>query len=386
MERRTNQILFALLRSAVFGAKLTEEERDNYSEELFQDLLAMASKHDVAHLLALGMKKNDLISKENTGIEKHILKAVFRRERLEFEYEKLCDALEKAQIPFLPLKGSVIRKYYPEPWMRTSCDIDILVHEEDTERAKEMLVDRLGYNYRSKSSHDLSFFTATKVHIELHYDLVEDGLILNSSSVLKTVWDTATVRPNGYWHEMPDEMFYFYHIAHMAKHLENGGCGVRPFLDLWILDHMEGADHAKRDGLLKKGELLTFANVARRLSRIWFGGEEHDPVTQQMENYILRGGVYGNGENRVAVQQRKKGGAVKYALSKFFLPYETLKFHYPILERYRWLMPIMQVRRWGKLIFCGHLRRSVKELRYNSSVSDAEAEKTKVFLENIGLM
>ena len=54
------------------------------------------------------------------------------------EYENLCSAFEKAQIPFLPLKGSVIRKYYPEAWMRTSCDIDILVHDEDVGRAKEI--------------------------------------------------------------------------------------------------------------------------------------------------------------------------------------------------------------------------------------------------------
>ena len=84
----------------------------------------MSAKHDVIHLLALGLKQNELISKENSEIEKYILKAVFRYERLRYEYNNLCDALEKAQIPFIPLKGSVIRKYYPEAWMRTSCDID----------------------------------------------------------------------------------------------------------------------------------------------------------------------------------------------------------------------------------------------------------------------
>ena len=48
-----------------------------------------------------------------------------------------CNALEKAQIPFVPLKGSVIRKYYPEAWMRTSSDIDVLVHKEDVEKTTD---------------------------------------------------------------------------------------------------------------------------------------------------------------------------------------------------------------------------------------------------------
>lgn len=47
MDQRTIQILFVLLRSAIRGTKLTEEERNNYSPDLLQDLLKITSKHDV---------------------------------------------------------------------------------------------------------------------------------------------------------------------------------------------------------------------------------------------------------------------------------------------------------------------------------------------------
>jgi hypothetical protein len=184
---------------------------------------------------------------------------------------------------------------------------------------------------------------------------------------------------------MPDDLFYFYHIAHMAKHFENGGCGIRPFIDLWILDRIDSADNTKRDRLLQEGKLLTFANVARKLSRVWFDDEEHDAVIQQMEEYILRGGIYGNSTNRIMVHQQKKGGRFKYALSKIFIPYDVIKFHYSILQKHRWLTPIMEVRRWFKLIFCGHLKRTAKELKYNSSVSNDDAANTQRFLRDIGL-
>lgn len=76
---------------------------------------------------------------------------------------------------------------------------------------------------------------------------------------------------------------------------------------------------------------------------------------------------------------------VKYALSKFFIPYNVIKFHYPILQKHRWLTPIMEVRRWGKLIFCGHLKRTVKELKYNSTISVDAAAETRALLKNVGL-
>ncbi len=386
MDQRTIQILFALLRSAICGTKLTEEERNNYSPDLLQDLLKITSKHDVVHLLVFGLKQNELITKENSDIEKCILKAVYRYERLRYEYENLCSTLEEAQIPFLPLKGSVIRKYYPEAWMRTSCDIDVLVHETDSEIAKSILVENCGYTYQETGSHDMSLFSPSGIHVELHYNLVEDGRANESSKTLKNVWCNTVVRDGfEYWYEMTDEMFYYYHVAHMAKHFEDGGCGVRPVIDLWILDNLHHTDKSKRDDLLAVGNLLKFTESVRRLSRIWFENKEYDPVTKQMEDYILRGGVYGNNENRIMVHQQRKGGKIKYALSKIFIPYDVIKFQYPILQKHRWLTPFMEVRRWFKLIFCGHAKRSMRELSYNSNISQSQADEMKNFLYEIGL-
>ena len=48
-------------------------------------------------------------------------------------------------------------------------------------------------------------------------------------------------------------------------------------------------------------------------------------------------------------------------------------------------MPIMEVRRWGKLIFCGHLKRTVNELKYNSIISEEAAAETRTLLKNVGL-
>ena len=379
--------LFYILGSVLSGKQISHDDKEFINSETLEEVLKLASRHDVAHLVAMGAINNELIDKSREWqFQQIVFRAVYRYEKLNHELNQLCEALEKAQIPFLPLKGSVIRKFYPEPWMRTSCDIDVLVHKENLRTAISYLVENLEYTEHEQNSHDVSLFSPSGNHIELHYDLVEDHIARNSSEILADVWNVAKVKEGcSYHYEMPDDMFYFYHIAHMAKHFENGGCGIRPFVDLFVLDGIQDVDLDRRDKLLQAGNLLTFANAARKLSRIWFLDEQYDSISQQMEDYILRGGVYGNNENRIAVQQQKKGGRIKYTLSKIFLPYDVIKFHYPILQKHRCLTPLMEVRRWFKLIFGGHAKRSFNELKLNQSISADSAHSTKKFLEDIGL-
>lgn len=387
MNTETSKVMFALLRSAVCGDLLSSEEISLYSPDILPEITSLAQKHDVIHLIVFALKKNGLLDESNKNLESKMLTAVYRCEKLKYELTKLCAALEQAEIPFIPLKGSVSRQYYPEPWMRTSCDIDVLVHEKDLQRVVSYLSDNLGYRRESQNSHDISMFTQGGVHIEVHYDLVEDNRANSAAAVLKSVWNVAVKHAEcNYQCEMPDEMFYFYHIAHMAKHfVGTGGCGVRPFLDIWVLNHRVNFDREKREKLLSDGGLSVFTKQAELLSEVWFGNVEHTKITKQMEEYILRGGMYGTNTNRVAVQQQKKGGKVRYALSKIFIPYGEIKFHYPILQKHKWLTPIMEVRRWGKLIFCGHLKRTVNELKFNSRISENVAAETRVLLKNVGL-
>lgn len=337
--------------------------------------------------MALGVLNNGLADpKSKQQLQQLKFRAVYRYEQLNYALKQLCEALEKAEIPFVPLKGSVLRAYYPEPWMRTSCDIDILVHKTDLRAATAYLVNNLQYTEHEQGSHDISLLSPSGIHLELHYDLVEEGKANASGSILKNIWERASVKKGyAYWLEMSDAMFYFYHIAHMAKHLEEGGCGIRPLIDLWILDNQTGSDPDARNALLHKGDLLRFANAARKLSKVWLEDQPIDAVTEKMQNYILCGGVYGTIENHIAVQQQKKGGKLQYALSKIVIPYNEIKFHYPILQKHRWLTPIMQVRRWCKLIFCGHAKRSMRELSYNSNISKSQANEMKTFLDEIGL-
>ena len=386
MDKRTIQILFALLRSAICGTKITDEERNCYSSDLLPKLLKISSAHDVVHLLVVGLKQNGLISKEDGDIEKHVRKAVYRYERMQYEYEILCRSFEEARIQFVPLKGSVIRKYYSEAWMRTSCDIDILVHKEDLDVTISYLSDNLDYVEKERATHDVSLFSPSGIHLELHFDLVEEGRAQNAIDVLRSVWDNVALCENSeYKYEMSDAYFYFYHIAHMAKHFETGGCGIRPFLDLWILDHVENIDRSSLDGLLEQGGLLQFAEASRALSRVWFGEQDHDRISMQLQDFILSGGVYGTTDNRVALQQTQKGGRFGYVISRIFIPHSNLKRYYPVLDKHPWLMPFMQIRRWFMLLQPSVAQRTKREIFINENLDKSKADEMNIFLGDIGL-
>lgn len=378
--------MMELIASEVCGKSIDKSQYSLTDEELAK-LYKLAKSHDLAHLVGDALIKNNLIgdSEVKAKFQKQMMLAVYRYEKINHELGRLRKVLNEAKIPFIPLKGSVLRRYYPEPWMRTSCDIDILIHESDLERAVAMLVDKLAYKREFKESHDISLFSDYGVHLELHYSLIEENCVGNIESVLQDVWKKADPVAETFEYVLSDEMFYYYHIAHMAKHFVYGGCGVRPFLDLWVLNHRAPFDQDNRSAILAEGGLLTFTSEAKALSEVWFGNTEHTDITRQMQNYLLKGGVYGTTKNRISVQQVKHGGKFRYAISRIWLPYDTLKFHYPSLVGKRALLPLYEVRRWCKLIFCGGAKRGMNELKLNSAVSATEQDQINEMLSALGI-
>ena len=152
-----------------------------------------------------------------------------------------------------------------------------------------------------------------------------------------------------------------------------------------MLNHRAPFDQDNRSAILAEGGLLTFTSEAKALSEVWFGNTEHTDITRQMQNYLLKGGVYGTTKNRISVQQVKHGGKFRYAISRIWLPYDTLKFHYPSLVGKRALLPLYEVRRWCKLIFCGGAKRGMNELKLNSAVSATEQDQINEMLSALGI-
>ena len=357
------------------------------SEDACSALLQIAIRHDVAHLLTpmVAMAELSADSPVAKTVEQKKLHAFFRCEQQLYESNRISAWLTKEAIPYLPLKGTVLRPLYPEPWMRSCGDLDILIPKEQLERAVNRLCAE-GFRADPQDSHDVSLYSESGVHVELHFSLT-DPFSDSHDPILDGVWESVhPLAEHPMEQRMTDPFFYYYHIAHMAKHIRTmGGCGIRPFLDLWVLWNRTDPDREAREALLAQGGLLTFGRAAEQLARVWFDGEAHTELTKELEQYVLRG-EQGNKEQEILTNRaRQKTGRLSYAFSRIFLRRDLLETQYPVLRKHPSLLPVCQVRRWFRLLFGGKLFSSAEELQANGRLSEQELTRVDNLLRKLEL-
>jgi hypothetical protein len=205
--------------------------------------------------------------------------------------------------------------------------------------------------------------------------------------ILDKVWEyTYLQEGKRYTLFMKDEMFYYYHIVHMAKHFQSGGCGIKAILDLWILDNKLPGNSQKRAELISKSKYADFERGVKLLSAVWFDQEPADNFTRLLENYIFKGGAYGTVENGVNVGVAKKGGRIKYVLSRIFPSFRTMRLNYPILEKHKILLPFLHVRRWFRIVFLSGMKKAKSQISHSTKISDAKADEITEMLTKLGLI
>ena len=67
----------------------------------------------------------------------------------------------------------------------------------------------------------------------------------------------------------------FYILAHMSYHLLSGGLGIRPFLDLWLLERRTVFDREKLRTMCGEAGLLPFYETGLQLTKVWLEGAAH---------------------------------------------------------------------------------------------------------------
>ena len=527
--KKLNEILFSLISPVILGEGVSSETAA-VDERTFRAVYALAKKHDLANLLAGAARcanaqmqnakckmqnertvgdagpygdtrcanaqmQNAECEKKNgecgisaefmAELEKAELTAAWRVRNIENEQGRVRKCLEEAEIPFILLKGAVVRDFYPEAWMRTSSDIDVLVPRGELSHAVCAIEDGLGYRISTVEPHDASMYAKSGVHLDMHTVFEGDredcklldeawgcaltrkckmqnakceitlsvggadsspegrapyashsgrggtegdgeGVVCANAQMQnaecgmqneRTVGDAGPygdtgcanaqmrnaecgmknaecgMQNVGYERFLTPEHFYFYHVAHMAAHMRNGGCGIRPFIDLYLIRRNMPCERAVLDGMLSEYGLARFDEASVALAERWMcagaqmqnGGLSEEQLSA-FEEYVLMGGVYGSGEQYVAAKQRGgKQGKAKYVLGRIFMPYEQLKLRHPRLDGHRWLTPVFEVYRWCSLVVPSRLRRSKKELSSAMRVDNAKVTSVEELLDSLEL-
>ena len=383
----TIDILFSLLSFSVLGKKLPEEIKIEITEDRLCDLYKLSKKHDLANIVGGALAENGITFKDNEFYNKFIseqLGSFLRDETQNFECGRISALFEENGIEFVLLKGSVIRKYYPETWMRSKSDIDILIKKESIDKAKELLTGKLGYVSGPPSTHDVPFYSPSKVLFELHFELNESDFRVVDS--LSTPWEYAHLAElKKFEYVLNEDYFIFYHIVHMAKHFSIGGCGIKPFLDLYLFDKVLKYDKSAVEKLCIECGLGKFFFEMLELSEVWFGGAEHSELTLLLQEYLLSGGVFGNRSNRIAVARTKVGGKKKFILSRIFLSLEDLRKNCRDKNITVWNYPYYTVKRWFNLFKKEKFASVANELSTLDAISDEETTNVDKILKGLGL-
>ena len=147
---KTAKDLVYLLSCAVNG----ETPEKNICDKMNLDkVLKLARNHSLSAAAAIALENAGIISGE---FREEKFKAVRRLSLLNTERGKVLSKLEDSGIWYLPLKGIVLKDYYPKTAMREMSDNDILFDCEKYEEVKDIM-EGLGFKCKlyGKTNHDV---------------------------------------------------------------------------------------------------------------------------------------------------------------------------------------------------------------------------------------
>ena len=322
----------------------------------------ISSFHSLRAILYLAVKNTKAkVDKEQLDkLEQCYISAIRKGALFSVERNELYRYLNDNQIHFLPLKGIIIKDYYPEPYSREFADSDILFLDND-EKIKEFFVKR-GYTVKlyQRTNHDV-YLKKPFYNFEMHRALFcerED----NTKNVVyfKDYMNVAPIRDK-YEHYLKDEDFYIYFTAHTYKHFHNSGCGIRTLIDYYLYLRRTILDFDYIDQELEKLGLVEFSHLIISLSKKLFDNQPLDEKEEETLLYIASSGTYGSLEHSVDKGVKAKG-KFGYFMERIFPPYSLYKSLYPWAYKCPILIPIAWLCRFFRILF-HNPKRATNELK-----------------------
>ena len=253
----------------------------------------------------------------------------------------VLNKINERNIPVIVLKGLVVREFYPQPDQRSMNDADILVHEGDVEKVKQLLID-MGYVYLEdhKASHHIALVHHKYPFIELHWNLFKrDGFSNELEHYERLIWRRA-IKVNVGEAEVLSlsyEDLALHLCMHMAAHLAATGFGVRQLCDLVLLVEHNG-DEIDWNSFIMKARMYGFEKFGKiifLLCNKLFNMEAPKEINIKVVNNkkyvsalldeIFEAGVHGKKEmaNQFATQvafnfEEKDSNATLGAINRYF--------------------------------------------------------------------
>ena len=343
--RTAIQYVIYLAGCAVNGNK---PDKQKLTDMDLEEVYKAASFHHLSAVVGMAL--------ENIGLQTPEFRKAVARSRmicLQFDHHRsaVLSELERAGIWYMPLKGAVLKEYYPRFGMREMGDNDILF---DADRAKDVrqIMTGLGFeieNYNT-GAHDV-YRKPPACIFEMHRTLLIYLENTEAASYYKHIKERLLKDPdNQCGYHFSDEDFYIYMTVHEYKHYSQAGTGLRSLLDIYVYLKNKQPDREYISRELKKLGLSDFEKTNRELALRLFSGQQPAAEQQRMLDQILSDGSYGSQDARIDRKISAKG-KLRYFFSRLTLPREIMLADFPVLKKAPFLYPFFWVIRLFRGIF-----------------------------------
>lgn len=282
--------------------------------------------------------------------------------RFDYEFDRIIQEFNDVGIQYVPLKGRLIRNFWPGKGLREFSDIDILIRQEDLCRAGEIM-QKLGYEAdHIGGMHDVYKkppIYNVELHVRLFASFIEFGHFFDQ------VWDRVVpANPDTFAYKMTPADFYLHFLLHFIKHSEHSGAGLRFFVDLFLIQR----SHFLTDEAVDQvHDIIKELNLWDVLTKLYQITEklfvERTAISDDFREYIFSGSAYGCSSWRIH-NGLKEQGKFKYVVRRIFPPYAYVRNRYKVVQYVPILLPFAWVYRWIHHLFSRkHRSNIVSEIR-----------------------
>ncbi len=365
-------------------------------------LLSLAHKHSITNLVCEAVNHLEPASGPPPEIRNQ-LQIDFQVQLVKdacqhYEGELIFQQLSGQQITHMPLKGWLIKPLYPRSDLRSMADLDIFYDPSRTEDVRHIMRD-LGYREELHNGNHDVYYKDPYICVEMHRSLMPE----DSGSFVYFKSMIGRAERQDYQLILNPVDCYIYLLAHLMKHCQSTGTGIRSIMDIYIYRQHY---HDQLDSAMIRRELARLgldpcARHIEALADAWFGkapfnqttaqsGAESGPaqssnypVSEQPENacvsdpvgpavqasgwaadpqsaeaylgaFILRNGTYGHLYNNVLASLLNKQGRSTRGLSltrltiwklqhlwhRILPDHRFMAIQFPVLRRMPWLLPV----------------------------------------------
>lgn len=309
-----------------------------------EGLYAYQNEQDVTNMAYVALQKLGFSAGQLKEFQEDYKLNMLREARFELGGQQVFDAFEKAEINFLPLKGAILKNYYPNPALRTFTDIDIYVGK-DFEKAEKVLFE-LGYEKTGFDEHnDVGYSKKPSLHIELHKELFPDDY--DFEGYFDEPFKHTDLKDGyKYYHLYKTDDFFIHVLCHLYKHFTFGGCGLRQYLDIYVMTKKMELDMDYIRSELRSFGMEGFLDTTLKLDRFFFDGEKPDDELIEIAEFVFNNSTFGNAENRLVLDYDKQNGEkrtlwgnIKYFMDRWQLKYSQMIPRYKVLKYLPFLLP-----------------------------------------------